>query len=232
MTAGSILDAEGNWTAEEGKYKKSELCRDHDLSVSRTVDRLDQCSPQPRDLRKLDSLTPNLVPIILTRRTCILISMLHLRVLIKPDRVIVFETAGSMESDVQRRFKWHLEKNVRSGVRMMEDSDSEDDLGALSYEHRCVGDLRRGPADCSALESVLVATANALEEEMGYARTLVQDLLVDLEDNIDRDNLKRLLHYSRRIMEFQSRARYVKRAVDEVLESGECGGSVKDVAEQ
>jgi len=70
------------------------------------------------------------------------------------------------------------------------------------------------------LESVLVATANALEEEMTFSRQLVQQLLGDLEDNIDRDNLKRLLHYSRRIMGFQSRARYVKRAVDEVLESG------------
>jgi len=35
LMAGSILDSEGNWTAEEGKYKKSEICRDHDLSVSR-----------------------------------------------------------------------------------------------------------------------------------------------------------------------------------------------------
>ena len=66
-----------------------------------------------------------------------------------------------------------------------------------------------------------MATANALEEEMTFSRQLVQQLLGDLEDNIDRDNLKRLLHYSRRIMGFQSRARYVKRAVDEVLESGE-----------
>lgn len=73
----------------------------------------------------------------------------------------------------------------------------------------------------SALESVFVATANALEEEMTFSRKLAQQLLADLEDNIDRDNLKRLLHYSRRIMGFQSRARYVKRAVDEVLESGE-----------
>jgi magnesium transporter len=149
--------------------------------------------------------------------------MLHLRVLIKPDRVIVFETAGTMESEVQRRFKWHLEKNVRSGVRMMEEIDHEDDLGVLSYEHRCVARSISGwtSTDRSALESVLVATANALEEEMAFSRKLVQQLLADLEDNIDRDNLKRLLHYSRRIMGFQSRARYVKRAVDEVLESGE-----------
>ena len=72
----------------------------------------------------------------------------------------------------------------------------------------------------SALESIFVATANALEEEMAFTRQLVQQLLADLEDDINRDNLKRLLHYSRRMVGFQSRARYVKRAVDEILESG------------
>ena len=30
---GSILDAEGNWHAEEGRYKKTELCREHDLDA-------------------------------------------------------------------------------------------------------------------------------------------------------------------------------------------------------
>ena len=36
LTSGSILDANGNWTAEEGKYKKMDLCRAHDLDVSHT----------------------------------------------------------------------------------------------------------------------------------------------------------------------------------------------------
>lgn len=71
-----------------------------------------------------------------------------------------------------------------------------------------------------ALESILVATANALEEEMRFTRQLVQQLLSDLEENIDRENLKRLLHYSRRMVGFQSRARYVKQAFDELLDSG------------
>jgi magnesium transporter len=75
-----------------------------------------------------------------------------------------------------------------------------------------------------ALESILVATANALEEEMTFTRQLVQQLLADLEDDINRDNLKRLLHYSRRIVGFQSRARYVKRAVDEILDNGSSAG--------
>lgn len=67
-----------------------------------------------------------------------------------------------------------------------------------------------------------MATANALEEEMRFTRQLVQQLLADLEENIDRENLKRLLHYSRRMAGFQSRSRYVKQAVDELLESGQC----------
>ncbi|OCF41425.1 magnesium transporter [Kwoniella heveanensis CBS 569] len=178
----SVLDAEGNWTAEEGRYKKTELCREHDLD--------------PRDLRKLDSLAPNLVPIILTRKSCILISILNIRALIKPDRVIVFDIAGTQENEVQRRFKYHLERNIKAGLGIVKGEDG-------------------------ALESILVATANALEEEMAFTRQLVQHLLSELEDDINRDNLRRLLHYSRRIVGFQSRARYVRRAVDELLESDE-----------
>lgn len=58
---------------------------------------------------------------------------------------------------------------------------------------------------------------------MAFTRQLVQKLLADLEADIDRDNLRRLLHYSRRIVGFQSRARHVKRAVDEVLDNGRSG---------
>jgi magnesium transporter len=134
--------------------------------------------------------------------------MLHIRALIKPDCIIVFDSAGSTESEISRKFKWHLERNIKAGIAAREECEveTEEEIG-LVYEHR-------------ALESILVATSNALEEEMGYTRNLVRDLLADLEDDINRDNLKRLLHYSRRMAGFQSRARYVKRAVDEVLESG------------
>jgi magnesium transporter len=55
---------------------------------------------------------------------------------------------------------------------------------------------------------------------MAYTRSLVKYLLADLEDDINRENLKKLLHYSRRMVGFQSRARYVKRAVDEILDNG------------
>jgi magnesium transporter len=87
------------------------------------------------------------------------------------------------------------------------DEMSEEDMG-LSYEHR-------------ALESILVDTANALEEEMAFVRRLVRELLDSFEHDINRDNLRKLLHYSRRLAGFQSRAKYTKSAFDELLESDE-----------
>jgi magnesium transporter len=67
--------------------------------------------------------------------------MLHVRALIKPDRVIVFDTAGSAESEIQRRFKWHLERNIKAGVACEgeeKDADATEEEIGLSYEHRCV----------------------------------------------------------------------------------------------
>ncbi len=56
---------------------------------------------------------------------------------------------------------------------------------------------------------------------MKYTRSIVGDLLSDLENDIDRENLKRLLYYSRRLTGFRGRTRYVLHSIEEVLESGE-----------
>lgn len=45
---------------------------------------------------------------------------------------------------------------------------------------------------------------------MVFIRNLVGSLLAELEDDIDHDRLKRLLHYSRRLASFQSRAKLVR----------------------
>jgi magnesium transporter len=49
----------------------------------------------------------------------------------------------------------------------------------------------------------------------------VGGLLAELEDDIDHDRFKRLLHYSRRLAAFQNRARLVQGALEEVLEQDE-----------
>lgn len=63
----------------------------------------------------------------------------------------------------------------------------------------------------SALESVLLSVMSALEAEMVFIRNLVGGLLAELEDNIDHDRFKRLLHYSRRLVGFKNRAQLVRR---------------------
>ena len=62
----------------------------------------------------------------------------------------------------------------------------------------------------SALESILLSVLGALEAEMVFIRNLVGGLLADLEDDIDRDKFKQLLHYSRKLASFQSRAKLVQ----------------------
>ncbi|KAJ7676465.1 Mg2+ transporter protein cora-like protein [Mycena rosella] len=174
----TVLDAEGNVKTISGQFKKSDLCAEHRLN--------------PRDLRKIDSRVPNLVPTILVRKEAILINILHIRALVKADTVILFDTYGSADSRLHSVFLYHLEHNLKT-------------KGSGSpYEFR-------------ALESILLSVLSALEAEMVFIRNLVGGLLAELEDDIDHDRFKRLLHYSRRLASFQNRAKLVEEALEEVL---------------
>ncbi|KAJ8517130.1 hypothetical protein ONZ45_g5666 [Pleurotus djamor] len=175
----TVLDAEGNVKTISGKFKKSDLCSEHRLN--------------PRDLRKIDSRVPNLVPTILVRKEAILVNILHIRALLKADAVLLFDTYGSVDSRLHSVFLYHLEHNLKTGG------------SGVPYEFR-------------ALESALLSVLSALEAEMVFIRNLVGGLLAELEDNIDHDRFKRLLHYSRRLASFQNRAKLVQEALEEVLE--------------
>jgi magnesium transporter len=151
---------------------------------------------QPRDLRKIDSRVPNLVPTILVRKEAFLVNILHIRALVKADEILLFETDGSSDSRLHSVFLYHLEHNLKSPN------------STLPYEFR-------------ALDSILLSVLSALEAEVVLLRNLVGGLLAALEDDIDRDKFMRLLHAARRLAAFQNRARLVQRALEEVLEQDE-----------
>ncbi|GLB39095.1 putative transporter [Lyophyllum shimeji] len=174
----TVLDREGNVKTISGHFRKSDLSAEHALNA--------------RDLRKIDSRVPNLVPTILVRKEAILVNILHIRALVKSDAVILFDTYGSADSRLHSVFLYHLEHNLK-----LKGSGSP-------YEFR-------------ALESILLSVLSALEAEMVFIRNLVGGLLAELEDNIDHDRFKRLLHYSRRLTSFQNRAKLVEEALEEVL---------------
>ncbi|KAH9059552.1 cora-domain-containing protein [Lactarius vividus] len=178
----TVLDAEGNVKTISGQFKRSNLCAEHRLN--------------PRDLRKIDSRIPNLVPTILPRREAILVNVLHIRALVKADAVVLFDTYGSTDSRLHSVFLYHLEHNLKTRGY------------GLPYEFR-------------ALESIFISVVSALEAEMVFIRNLVGGLLAELEDDINHDKFKRLLHYSRRLTSFQNRVKLVEAAFEEVLEQGE-----------
>ncbi|TRM60357.1 hypothetical protein BD626DRAFT_505084 [Schizophyllum amplum] len=178
----TVLDAQGDVTTVSGHFKKSDLSAEHGLNI--------------RDLRKIDSRVPNLVPTILVRKEAILINILHLRAIVKADAVVLFDTYGSIDSRLHSTFLYHLQHNLRSKGM------------GLPYEFR-------------AVESILLSCLSALEVEMVFIRNLVGTLLAELEDDIDHDRFKRLLYYSRRLDSFQNRAKLVQDALDEVLDTDE-----------
>lgn len=96
------------------------------MSAKDPVDpKLSDNESQARDLRKIDSRVPNLVPTILVRKEAFLVcirnlnfnfgkilcqvNILHIRALVKADAVILFDTYGSADSRLHSVFLYHLE---------------------------------------------------------------------------------------------------------------------------
>jgi magnesium transporter len=77
---------------------------------------------------------------------------------------------------------------------------------SLSYEFR-------------ALEAVLISVTSGLEEEFNGVRDPVVRVLRALEEDIDRDKLRHLLIYSKKLGTFEQKARLVRDAIDDLLEA-------------
>ncbi|TKY89059.1 hypothetical protein EX895_001590 [Sporisorium graminicola] len=180
----TIFDSTGSATSTSGVFKKSRLCSVHGL--------------EPRDLRKIDSRVPNLVPTILARRGGILVNILHIRAMIKKDKVLLFDSYGSTDSQLHSAFVYNLQHNLRP----------HSSNGGLAYEFR-------------ALESILVSVLDALRIELGVVRGWTSGVLEELDDDVDREKLRTLLQVSRKLNAFLSRGKAVKNAVVEVLENEE-----------
>lgn len=181
------LDENGNVTLVNGEFKKSELISRYSLL--------------PRDLRKVDS---SVLPHILVRPSAILINLLHLRCLIKYNRVLVFDVYGSTDSYAQSMFMYDLEGKL--GQRSAVNSAGVKEAGHLPYEFR-------------ALEAVLISVTTGLESEFETVREPVVRVLRELEEDIDRDKLRYLLVYSKKLGTFEQKARLVRDAIDDLLEA-------------
>ncbi|KAK4124989.1 cora-domain-containing protein [Parathielavia appendiculata] len=175
------VDGSGNVIMVDGELKKSELIARYGLL--------------PRDLRKIDSSN---LPHILVRPSAILLNLLHLKVLIKHDRVLLFDVYGSTSSYPQSAFMYDLQGKLQQ--------KQVAGVNSLPYEFR-------------ALEAVLMSVTSELEADFESVRDPVIRILSDLEDDIDREKLRILLVLSKRVSTFEQKARLVRDALDELLEA-------------
>lgn len=153
----------------------------------------------PRDLRKLDTSISSIVPSILVRKNSILVNLLHIRALVKADMVIIFDVYGSTDSQTQSVFMYDLGHKLRHGRKSM---------GGLPYELR-------------ALEAIFISVVTALDAEMQVHTTVVNGILADLEDDIDREKLRHLLIQSKKLSSFLQKATLIRDTLDDLLEQDE-----------
>ena len=134
-----------------------------------------------------------------------MINLLHLRCLIKHNRVLVFDVYGSTDSYAQSLFMYDLEGKLRT-----KQASTPAHLGAVG------GNL---PYEFRALEAVLISVTQGLESEFEGVREPVVRVLRELEEDIDRDKLRHLLIYSKKLGTFEQNARLVRDAIDDLLEA-------------
>ena len=126
-------------------------------------------------------------------------NLLHIHCLIKHNRVLVFDVYGSTDSYAQSLFMYDLEGKLRQ-------KQTSAAAGGLPYEFR-------------ALEAVLISVTSGLESEFEGVREPVVRVLRDLEEDIDRDKLRHLLIFSKKLSTFEQKARLVRDAIDDLLEA-------------
>ncbi|KAG7693608.1 hypothetical protein KL949_004448 [Ogataea haglerorum] len=171
-----VFDSNGKFKKIASDVKKAQLILKHDLL--------------PRDLRKIDKGYDDIVPSILVRENSILLTILHIRALIKADSVVLFNYDQSFSSD-------QLISTLSQKLRNQADD-------SLPYEIR-------------ALEAIFMNVIDNLNSEMKVHVTVVNGILKELESDVDMTKLKYLLLVSKKLQQFQQKATLIRDLIDEML---------------
>lgn len=175
-----LFDKEGRHRIMSTDAQKTQLLLKHDLL--------------PRDLRKIDKGYDDIVPLIVIREKSILVSILHIKALIKSDSVVLFNYDGTYSDN-------KLISNMTEKLRNVQDDK-------LDYEIR-------------ALETIFANVIDNLMIEMQIHVTVVNGILKELENDIDLAKLKYLLIVSKKLGQFSQKATLIRDLIDEMLDHDE-----------
>ncbi|ODV82200.1 mitochondrial magnesium ion transporter [Suhomyces tanzawaensis NRRL Y-17324] len=178
----TTFDKKGNITGVSQKYLKMDFLKQNFLF--------------PRDLRKIDTSSVDVIPSIMIRPpTSILVNLLHIKAIIKKDSVMIFDTSTPSIAKKLGIFMYDLE------LKLKLPSD-------IPYEFK-------------ALESILISVMSYLESELYQHRRTCGRILTELEDQIDRKKLQDLLIKLKKLSSFYQKSILIKNVLEELLDNDE-----------
>lgn len=191
----TVFDVTGKVVHVAHKMTKYEFLLEHGL--------------YPRDLRNIDPSPVSIIPSILARGRkgagrCILVNLLHIKALILHDKVLIFDTHSQNKSDTDRlgMFLYELENKLKPVVN----PEKNHEILVLPFELR-------------VLEAILVNVMTSLDGELQVHLKTLNEILVGLEDHVDREQLKELLIGNKSVSRFYQRAVLIRDVLEELLES-------------
>lgn len=192
----------------------------HVINISETIPKakfLSENKLYARDLRSIDHTPVSIIPSILVRDQCILINLLHIKAMIKHDRVLVFDTHDDPANNAKLGlFMYDLESklqlptcihNVNNSSSNSSSSSNNNNNGSGSGSSGSSGNDSSGSTfvqtfEMKALESILINVVSTLETELKQHISTVNSILASLEDHIDREQLKELLIRNKSLIKF------------------------------
>lgn len=178
----TTFDAAGNITAVSQKYPKAAFLKENNLF--------------PRDLRKIDSSSIDVVPSIMVRKgTAIVVNLLYIKAIIQRDNVKVFDTSDPSAATKLGLFMYDLEMKLKLP-------------SALPYEFK-------------VLETILISILSYLEAELHAHVSSCGLILSELEDKISRESLQQLLIKLKKLTSFYQRAALIRDVLEELLDNDE-----------
>ncbi|CAI4804558.1 BBM_1a_G0051630.mRNA.1.CDS.1 [Saccharomyces cerevisiae] len=177
----TVFNSKGNIISMSEKFPKWSFLTEHSLF--------------PRDLRKIDNSSIDIIPTIMCKPNCIVINLLHIKALIERDKVYVFDTTNPSAAAKLSVLMYDLESKLSSTKN-----------NSQFYEHR-------------ALESIFINVMSALETDFKLHSQICIQILNDLENEVNRLKLRHLLIKSKDLTLFYQKTLLIRDLLDELLEN-------------
>lgn len=194
----TVYDKNGDMVMHGKNIRKLEFLKNYDIV--------------PRDLRKMvrshtqtgkvgQGVHVEFVPLLVTRKNCILLNLLNIRALIKCDTLVIFDSmtlgSGTRFNESHSHGTFLKELSVRLKT-------NHPDASTLPYEFR-------------ALEAILVDVTSNLNTEMHVHKTVLSNILSSLDTSIERPKLRYLLIQSKKLAQFHQKAKLIGDLLDDLL---------------